>query len=171
MAEYRVAHHSVLTGRSAIASNDIVLAPLPEGHVFQLLSIAQRSQVPLPAADSCLYGAGPEQWYVVGDAPLTVQAQATYFAALPKGAYVIDQSHGRVRIRIEGRRVEQVLAKGTGVDLTLSQFPLGSATTTLFGHIAAHLIRKDTNLFELMILRGFAESLWDELVRMSVEST
>jgi sarcosine oxidase subunit gamma len=65
--------------------------------------------------------------------------------------------------------VERVLAKGTAVDLTLSAFPIGKSTTTLIGHIAAHITRMSAEGFEIMVLRGFAESLWDDLARMSAE--
>lgn len=171
MAEYRFSHRAALADWSAVGGAEVSLAPLPEGHVIQLLGIAERAGVPATAAGSAIHDGGPGQWFLVGDAPLSHQAVGAYLAGLPKGAYGIDQSHGRVRIRVAGPRAETVLAKGTGVDLALAAFPPGTATTTLFGHIAAHVARTDPSTFELMVLRGFAESLWDELVRMSLEFT
>ncbi len=44
--------------------------------------------------------------------------------ALEPQAMGVDQSQGRVRIRIEGKMVERVLAKGTAVDLSLPAFPV-----------------------------------------------
>ena len=32
-----------------------------------------------------------------------------------------------------------------------------------------HLTRVDGQVFEVIVLRGFAESLWDDLARMSLE--
>jgi sarcosine oxidase gamma subunit len=82
---------------------------------------------------------------------------------------IVDQSHGRVRILVRGPMAVRVLAKGTAVDLALSAFPVGHASTTLIGHIAAHVTRIDQDAFELIVLRSFAESLWDELGLMSQE--
>ncbi|SEH97891.1 sarcosine oxidase, gamma subunit family, heterotetrameric form [Rhizobium tibeticum] len=52
------------------------------------------------------------------------------------------------------------------VDLALSECAVGRSTTTLIGHIAAHITRVDEDAFEIIVLRGFAESLWDDLARM-----
>ncbi len=62
-----------------------------------------------------------------------------------------------------------VLQKGTAVDFDLVAFPITRSTTTLIGHIAVHLTRIESDVFELMVLRGFAESLWDDLTQMSLE--
>jgi len=82
---------------------------------------------------------------------------------------VVDQSHGRVRIALSGPMATRVLAKGTAADLSLTAFPIHHATTTLIGHIAAHLTRIAEDRFELIVLRGFAESQWEDLDRMSAE--
>jgi sarcosine oxidase subunit gamma len=55
------------------------------------------------------------------------------------------------------------------VDLDQSALPVGRSATTLIGHIAAHLTRIDAECFEIVVLRGFAASLWDDLSRMSLE--
>ncbi|WP_342723782.1 sarcosine oxidase subunit gamma family protein [Bradyrhizobium sp. B097] len=110
----------------------------------------------------------PGQWFIVSETAIPQDALRGMLESLAPEAVGIDQSHGRVRIAISGPTVERTLAKGTGVDLALSTFPIGHATTTLFGHIAAHLTRIDETSFELIVLRGFAESLWDDLLRMSL---
>ncbi|SEH97851.1 sarcosine oxidase, gamma subunit family, heterotetrameric form [Rhizobium tibeticum] len=35
--------------------------------------------------------------------------------------------------------------------------------------IAAHITRVDEDVFEIIVLRGFAEILWDDLARMCAE--
>ncbi len=75
-----------------------------------------------------------------------------------------DQSHGRVRLSLDGRRARSALARGTGVDLYETVFTPGSSAATLFGHIGIHLTCLAPERFELIVLRGFAESLWHELV-------
>lgn len=105
----------------------------------------------------------------VGDAVLSNTARAALAARLKPAAEVVDQSHGRVRIALSGPMATRVLAKGTAADLSLTAFPIDHATTTLIGHIAAHLTRIAEDRFELIVLRGFAESQWEDLDRMSAE--
>ena len=42
---------------------------------------------------------------------------------------------------------------------------------TLIGHISVHMTRAAPDRFELMVLRGFAESLWEEIAHMGAEFT
>jgi sarcosine oxidase subunit gamma len=39
----------------------------------------------------------------------------------------------------------------------------------LIGNIAAHITQVDEDAFETIVLRGFAESVWDDLARMCAE--
>jgi sarcosine oxidase subunit gamma len=145
--------------------------PLPEGTVLQLFADAAHLPALAGAAGRAamsLRPNGPGQWYLVSDIRMSKAELAEFAVELPNGAAIVDQSHGRVRIGIEGAGVEEVLAKGTGIDL--SRFDVGAASTALFGHIAAHLTRTSQERFEIMTLRGFAESLWHEL-QASAEST
>ncbi len=109
-----------------------------------------------------LRSTGPGQWFAVGAADQALPAFET-------GVYGVDQSHGRVLIRLHGAPVRSVLAKGTALDLHPDQFAIGAAATTLIGHISVNLCRTGEDVFELLVLRGFAESLWHELETMSAE--
>jgi sarcosine oxidase subunit gamma len=111
----------------------------------------------------------PAQWFIVDDKPMDDEEFRGVCERLQPRAVGVDQSHGRVRIRIQGRAVERVLAKGTAVDLSPTAFAVGQSATTLIGHIAAHVTRVADDAFEIIVLRGFAESLWDDLARMSAE--
>ncbi|MCF1481316.1 hypothetical protein B7W85_20655 [Allorhizobium ampelinum] len=119
---------------------------------------------PMPPQGFDLRNAGLGQWFAVGPASAD---QAV--AAFGQAAFLVDQSHGRTLIRISGALVRNVLAKGTALDLHPDQFAIGSATTTLIGHISVNLCRTGEDQFELLVLRGFAESLWDELAGMAKE--
>ncbi|ACM38817.1 MULTISPECIES: sarcosine oxidase subunit gamma [Rhizobium/Agrobacterium group] len=119
---------------------------------------------PMPPQGFDLRNAGPGQWFAVGHASAD-HAAATFGPT----AFLVDQSHGRTLIRISGAPVRNVLAKGTALDLHPDQFAIGSATTTLIGHISVNLCRTGEDQFELLVLRGFAESLWDELAGMARE--
>ncbi|MDI6024940.1 sarcosine oxidase subunit gamma family protein [Corticibacterium sp. UT-5YL-CI-8] len=173
MSEYRLIHRTALSDKQPVDAAGISLTALPEGHVIHVLAeqSADMSATLEGAAaqtHSVRYVA-PGQWFIVGDEPLADDAMAALLTRLTPHAAGVDQSHGRVRILARGPMVECVLAKGSGADLALSAFAVGRSTTTLIGHIAAHLTRVEDNAFEIMVLRGFAESLWDDLMRMSAE--
>jgi sarcosine oxidase, subunit gamma len=174
MSDYRITLRPALGAKLPLLSPGINLQPLPEGHIIQVLAdplhgdiSAQLAQIAAQAAHS-VRAAAPGQWFLVGDDALPHATLAQLFDKLRPHAGV-DQSNGRVRMLAQGPMVERVLSKGTAVDLSLEKFPIGYSTTTLIGHIAAHVTRVGANGFEIMVLRGFAESLWDDLARMSAE--
>lgn len=174
MSDYRLAPRPALAARPSVISPAITLEPLPEGHVIQVFAAPGtsditpflRSVAPQPHA---VRTAAPGQWFIVGDSGMAHAEMTALFEALRPQAFAVDQSHGRVRVRAHGPMVERMLAKGTAVDLALSAFPVGHSATTLIGHISAHVTRTDSDTFEIMALRGFAENLWDDLARMSAE--
>lgn len=137
----------------------VTLAVRAEGHVLQLLA---RAGAPAPAIAG-LRPAGPGQWFLVGDGPLAPEALA---ADLPDVA-VCDQSHGRVRIAVQGPDAQELLARGTGLDL--AGFEHGRSAATLLGPIGVHLTRTGEEAFELLVLRSFAEALMHDLQAMAAE--
>lgn len=179
MAEIVLSHRAALsgaaTGRFGAAfdpARSLTLSALPEGHVLHVLAAPDA----VPDADAIAAAGGgalrayaPGQWFIVGDTKLDAARKAAIAATLAGVADVVDTSHGRVRMALSGGAVERVLAKGTAVDLALSVFPIGKSATTLVGHISVQLTRTGEDAFELMVLRGFAESLWDELIGMAKE--
>ncbi|OLP60904.1 hypothetical protein BJF93_02185 [Xaviernesmea oryzae] len=163
-------HRPALGQRSPIQHPGIALEALPEGHVLHLLAAPEVDAGALQnAACRPLRPVSPGQWFLVGDEVLTPQALADLEARVKPLADLVDQGHGRVRIALSGPRARDVLAKGTAVDLGDPAFPIGHATPTLIGHIGVHLTRTDEDRFELLVLRGFAQNLWDELALMAAE--
>jgi methylglutamate dehydrogenase subunit D len=116
-------------------------------------------------ANATVMSAGPDQFYV--------QSEASRFAELSqllKGqASVIDQSHGRVIIRIAGPRVRDVLAKGAPVDLHPAHFAIGHSAQTTMAHVGIHLTRSGDNEFTLSVFRGFSRSFWEWLTQSAAE--
>lgn len=148
---------SDLLHRPAIGASGVALTLLPEAGVFELLG---RAGAPAPGLEG-LRATGPGRWYYVGD--LAAEALA---ARLPDVA-VVDQSHGRVRIGVAGPAAAAMLAKGTAVDL--AAMAVGASAATMVGPIGVHMTRTGPEAFELMVLRGFAESLWHDLRSMAGE--
>lgn len=146
---------------AGLEGGGVQVAALPEGHVVLILG---RAGAPAPALDG-LRPAGPGQWFLVGDAPLS-EAGFAAVAATPDCA-VSDQSHGRTRIAVAGPRAAALLAKGVALDL--EGLSVGASATTLLGPIGVHLTRTGPEAFEVMALRSFAVSLWTDLMEMAAE--
>ena len=155
----RFSHRSALGGA---LGGGVTLRALPEGRVVLLLT---RAGAAAPALDA-LRPAGPGQWFLVADTQLGPDDLGEIAATLPDVA-VSDQSHGRVRIAVEGAKAAAMLAKGTAVDL--DALPVGESTTTLIGPLGVHLTRTGETGFELMVLRSFAAALWHDIETMASE--
>lgn len=175
MRDFPLQYRSALGGRQIPRRRGVTPRVLPEGCVLHILGKASDGDI--SAAIRAALGSqahavrfvAPGQWFVVGDRPLSTADLSEVAATLAPFGDVVEQSHGRVRIEIVGENATAVLAKGTAVDLSLTAFPIGYATSTLVGHINAHLTRTGADAFEVLVLRSFAESLWEQLEAMSAE--
>ncbi len=116
-----------------------------------------------------VHWAGPEQWYVITNSC----EEGTLYDKLAKQfsgiASIIDQSHGRVTIKVSGRNACDLMAKGTPVDLHKNAFTKGCCAVTEMAHITVHLAEIADDEFEVSVFRGFAESFWQWLTEMSLE--
>ncbi|PDT04907.1 sarcosine oxidase subunit gamma [Rhizobium chutanense] len=163
------------TKYTGISEAGIRLQALPEGHLLHVLGAIEPSALAAELAKAgfaktSIRKAGFRQWFVAGDelpVPATLDALA---AALAGKAYVIDQSHGRVRIGISGRSSRLLLSKGTAVDLDPAVFPEGHSVMTMIGHLSVQIVRTGDDSFELTVLRSFAASLWHELAHMAASA-
>lgn len=107
--------------------------------------------------------AGPDQYYVKGAEAAALKKK------LGDAASIIDQSHGRVTLRVSGPKARALLAKGTPVDLDPSEFPTGKSAVTQMAHVGVHLTRVGRDEFELSVFRGFSESFWEWLTEQALE--
>ncbi|MEI2300616.1 sarcosine oxidase subunit gamma [Ensifer sp. MJa1] len=119
--------------------------------------------------DLSLRFSGPGEWLVVSEAEAPSGLVRRLEALCDGQAYVVNQSDGRVLLRIFGPNVRTMLAKGIGLDLHPAVFALGGSANVLCGHIQVNLARTEEDAFELVVPRSFAESLFDELMRMGRE--
>ena len=175
MVDPNLNHRPALGTKHAVSSATLKLSPLAEGTIIHVLvKPGKNDLVPLSSsfadADTlAVRPVSPGQWFIVRERPMPHQEMKSLCAALEPHATGVDQSHGRVRIRIEGKMASRALAKGTALDLEPSAFAVGQSAVTLIGHIAAHITRVESDAFEIIVLRGFAESLWDDLIQMCRE--
>ncbi|MBB3914824.1 sarcosine oxidase subunit gamma family protein [Rhizobium fabae] len=170
-------HKPVLAGTryTGISEAGIRLEALPEGHLLHVLGAIEPSALAAELAKagfakSSIRKAGFRQWFVAGDERLVPASLDALAAALAGKAYVMDQSHGRVRIGVSGRSSRVLLSKGTAVDLDPSVFPEGHSAMTMVGHLSVQIVRTGDDSFELTVLRSFAESLWDDLAHMAASA-
>ncbi|GGE05491.1 sarcosine oxidase subunit gamma [Aureimonas endophytica] len=152
------------------------IEPLPEGRLLHALAPAEAAE-DAAASLAALFGDAPHalrpyapgQWFLVGDAPLRPGDLARMGERLDTCAALSDQSHGRVRLALEGEGARRLLAKGTALDLGDRAFPVGASAQTLFGHIGVHITRTAPDRYELIVLRSFAASLWHDLCHAGAE--
>ncbi len=66
----------------------------------------------------------------------------------------------RAMLRLSGRLVPEVLAKGAPVDLSETAFPVGGARRTHLAGIAVAFWRVSDHHWEIVCLRSYAHHLW-----------
>ena len=109
----------------------------------------------------------PRDWLIVTDDPegraggVAVEARAR----LAGRAAAIDQSHGRVVLRLEGEGARKLLQQGLNVDLHPSVFPATSLAQTGLAGIAVMVHCTGAECFDLYVARSFAASLAEWLVQ------
>ncbi|WSH60939.1 sarcosine oxidase subunit gamma family protein (plasmid) [Rhizobium ruizarguesonis] len=170
-------HKPVLAGTaySSISGAGVRLEALQEGHLMHVLGAIEPTALAAELlkagfAKTSIRKAGFRQWFVAGDEPLVPANLDALAAALAGKAFVMDQSHGRVRIGVSGRSSRALLSRGTAVDLDPSVFPDGHSAMTIVGHLSVQIVRTGKDSFELTVLRSFAESLWDDLTHMAASA-
>jgi methylglutamate dehydrogenase subunit D len=114
-------------------------------------------------SDARTMWAGPDQYFVQGSDVSALKAKLRGIAS------IIDQSHGRVTIHVEGPNAREVLAKGTPVDLHRDHFPVGKSAMTQMAHVGVHISRIGDDAFSLSVFRGFSESFWEWLETSAAE--
>jgi sarcosine oxidase subunit gamma len=104
-----------------------------------------------------LVRAEPLTWWVIGGAPPVE-------VPVEEGA-VLDLSHGRVMIRVEGRDAAALLARFVSVDLREKAFPDGSHAATAAHHSQWNVIRRDRDGpgYDLLVGRSFTRDFWEML--------
>jgi heterotetrameric sarcosine oxidase gamma subunit len=115
-------------------------------------------------------GYGPGQWLAVSESLSHEALAGDLSQRLAKLASISDQSGGRTVLRVSGPRARDVLAKGLPVDLDPRAFPLGSAATSVIGHMGVQLWQvDDTRSYDIAIFRSLSQSFWRWLTASAAE--
>ena len=116
--------------------------------------------------DFSFQNAANRVFVVARDADLLPALQA----AIPSDkAAIIDQSHGRVCLAVEGPNVENVLSKLFAVDFDERVFKIGSAIATAHHVIFALIYRENDARFLLFPHRAFARDFLKSLIKAGTE--
>jgi sarcosine oxidase subunit gamma len=125
--------------------------------------------------DTALLWLGPDEWLAVRagafDAELAdglVEALTEALAGVHHA--VVDVSHSRVVIALDGPRAREVLMKGTNIDLHPRKFGAGSCIQGHLGrcHMLLHQIDDDPR-YDIYIHRSFAVYAWNWLCDAGAE--
>jgi sarcosine oxidase subunit gamma len=164
---------TVRLGRNAPAAILQVTA-WPETKAAVEAALAETTGVPAPALgeaasgrDAAMLATGPGRYLVTFAAARS--AAALHRALSTAGAAVTDLGHGRTILRLEGPAAASVLAKGVAIDLHPVVFPPGRVASTAIHHIDVVLHRREADVFDLWVLRGFAASLGEWLLDAGLE--
>jgi len=91
-------------------------------------------------------------------------------AALPASqAAITDLSYARTMLRLSGEAAAEILGKGLAIDLHPSVFAPGRAAQSVIHHMDVLVIRRDDEVFELVVFRGFGLSLAEWLLDAGLE--
>ncbi|RWM47623.1 sarcosine oxidase subunit gamma [Mesorhizobium sp.] len=168
MSDFELIHRPAISSKPVRSSDAFAMKAMPEGTLIHILG--KPGGEDLRSTLQGLFGGeanrirtfGPGQWLVVGDEPTShVDLQAA-LKRLASHAFAVDQTHGRIRIEVSGHEVTSVLAMGTAVDF--EGMAMSQSVMTMIGHIPVHMTRCAADRFELVVLRGYGQSLWDELL-------
>lgn len=112
---------------------------------------------------------GPAEWLLVSETA-TAESIGRDLAALGAGrASFVDQSDGRVLLRIAGPNIRKILAKCVAVDLHPEVFAEGSSSNMLFCHVGCNLGRTGPDTFEILVPRSYIGTVYTELMEMGRE--
>ena len=120
-------------------------------------------------AAGLLMRSGPLEFMLIGT-EATPDRIADLRASIHAGiGSVLDLSHARVRLRLQGERVVDALAKLYALDFRPKAFPVGTFQLTGHHHIPGTLHRIDAQRFDLYLLTTYAHGQVEALLDVALE--
>jgi heterotetrameric sarcosine oxidase gamma subunit len=165
-APLRVADHTALPKTGIRAPRDGGLAALlpPCGRTARLDG----------GALAC--GFGPGEWMILGPAPSSAPASKDWLRDLATGhdehVTVLDETHGRVVLRLTGDHAPEALARICAIDLHDSVTPDRTALRTQMAALTTDLVRDDvagTRSYLLGCEWSSGQYLFDEVLAAGAE--
>jgi heterotetrameric sarcosine oxidase gamma subunit len=104
----------------------------------------------------------PLKWWLVAGADLDRPALDG------QDGTVLDLSHARTVIRVEGPATEALMARLAAVDLRERAFPEGAVAATGMHHVSVMLHRRAGGI-EIHVFRSFALSLWEHIGEVAAQ--
>ena len=108
----------------------------------------------------------PGRWTVISVDPALPEALAK---TVGDNATVVDLSHGRTVLRVDGNQSRLVLSKLFAIDFGPDAFPLEKGLATKHHEIFAQIQRVGEDAFDVIVFRSYARSFWHALTRASDE--
>ena len=109
-------------------------------------------------AISCL---GPDEWYILTtpnfDPDIVVWLEKMASKILTS---VTDISHRNIAFLLEGKGATSLLNAGCPLDLSISAFPVGKSTRSVFENSPILIMRTAEDVFHVECWRSFAPYLW-----------
>ncbi|KUM28532.1 sarcosine oxidase subunit gamma [Mesorhizobium loti] len=136
-------------------------------------SVSQALGAPLPArvgetvrhAGVLVVRVAPRRFWLVSEAG----AKPPALTADPELGYSVFLGEGRVRLRMDGMRLPEILSKCIAVDWLSPAAARGRAWQTAFHHLPVLLLRTAETACDLFVPRSFAKSLADWIADSAAE--
>ncbi|CAN5332299.1 sarcosine oxidase subunit gamma [soil metagenome] len=114
--------------------------------------------------DRTAFWLGPDEWLLqsVGEDPAALLATVSA-KLVGQPSSVVDVSHRSQGFSIAGPQAAYVLNHGCPLDLSLSAFPVGMCTRTVYAKATIMLSRPAPDVFHIDVWRSFAPYVWQLL--------
>jgi len=106
---------------------------------------------------ACIRWISPDEYLVTVAENETHSTEVKLRLAVEGHAAIVNVSGGQTLLQLAGEHAEEVLMKSTSYDVHESNLKVGKVVTTTFAHTQVVLRRLDTNSFELVVRRSFAD--------------
>lgn len=120
---------------------------------------APRAGAAVESKHGALLRIEPLKWWLLSAAPPQLAREH---------GVVLDLSHARTHVRIDGAHAAEFLNRHVPLDLRESKFAEGAAASTMLHHTGVTLWRSARG-YELFMPRSFALSLWEVLLQSAAQ--
>ncbi|QBK31394.1 sarcosine oxidase subunit gamma [Roseitalea porphyridii] len=159
-----------LTERFALAICDVHAWPGAETKTANAIKRASGAAVTKTkdavAETAQAFQHAPGRWTVIaGDVALP----EALTKAVGDNGTVVDLSHGRTVLRVDGEQSRRVLSKLFAIDFHPDAFPPQKGLATKHHEIFAQIQRVGEDGFDVIVFRSYARAFWHALTRASEE--